>query len=107
HRPVRGTAVARQRRLVLAAGLYPGPWIEFGQRSHDLRAAGRAAHRVPQPDMAGFNPAGLSAPAAHLDAIGYTSRLLSGVTLSTNLPAVLADTGDTLAVARSLLAISA
>jgi hypothetical protein len=33
--------------------------------------------------------------------------LLSGITLTTNLPTVLADTGDNLAVARSLLAISA
>jgi hypothetical protein len=62
---------------------------------------------VAQPDMAGFNAADLSATATHLGAIGYTSSLLSGITLNTSLPAVLADTGDNLAVARSLLAISA
>jgi hypothetical protein len=62
---------------------------------------------VAQPDMAGFNAADLSATATHLGAIGYTSNLLSGITLNTRLPAVLADTGDDLAVARSLLAISA
>jgi ABC-type lipoprotein release transport system permease subunit len=61
---------------------------------------------VAQPDMAGFNASDLSAIAAHLGAIGYTSSLLSGITLTTNLPTVLADTGDNLAVARSLLAIS-
>jgi hypothetical protein len=62
---------------------------------------------VAQPDMADFNPSDLSAISAHLGAIGDASRLFSGLTLSTSLPAVLADTGDNLAVARSLLAISA
>ena len=62
---------------------------------------------VAQPDMADFNASDLSATSAHLRAIGDTSRLLSGVTLTTNLPTVLADTGDNLAVARSLLGISA
>src|SRR6202012_5513679 len=60
-----------------------------------------------QPDMADFNPADLSAASAHLGAIGDGSRFLKGLTLAHNLPAVLADTGDNLAVARSLLAISA
>ena len=57
---------------------------------------------VAQPDMAGFST-------AHLFAIsvGFTSSLLSTLTLTTNLPTVLADTGDNLAVARSLLGISA
>src|SRR6202012_4092098 len=62
---------------------------------------------VAQPDMAAFTAAHLPATATHLGAIGYTSNLLSGITLNTSLPAVLADTGDNLAVARSLLAISA
>ena len=57
---------------------------------------------VAQPDMAGFN-------AAHLFAISvaFISSLLSGLTLTTNLPTVLADIGDNFAVARSLLGISA
>jgi hypothetical protein len=57
---------------------------------------------VAQPDMAGFNP-------SHLSAISvvFASSLLSDVTLTTNLPTVLADTGDNFAVARSLLGISA
>ena len=37
----------------------------------------------------------------------FTSSLLSTLTLTTNLPTVLADTGDNFAVARSLLGISA
>jgi hypothetical protein len=57
---------------------------------------------VAQPDMAGFN-------AAHLFGISvvFNSSLLSTLTLTTNLPTVLADTGDNFAVARSLLGISA
>ena len=62
---------------------------------------------VAQPDMADFNPSSLSASSSALRAIGATSRLLSGVTLTTSLPAVLAETGDNVAVARSLLWISA
>jgi FtsX-like permease family protein len=57
---------------------------------------------VAQPDMADFNPGDLSAIT-----VAFASSLLSGVTLTTNLPSVLADTGDNLAVARSLLGISA
>src|ERR1700733_959376 len=57
---------------------------------------------VAQPDMAGFNPSGLSAVS-----VVFASSLLSGVPLTTNLPTVLADTGDNFAVARSLLGISA
>src|SRR6201996_9313817 len=97
--PARGSSSASGATtygpLVVSSSVFPG------------RLAEATGTWVAQPDMAGFNPSGLSATAAHLDAIGYTSRLLSGVTLSTSLPAVLADTGDTLAVARSLLAISA
>jgi hypothetical protein len=61
---------------------------------------------VAQPDMADFNPSDLSAISAHAGVLG-SSGLLSGLTLNTNLPTVLADTGDNVAVARSLLAISA
>src|ERR1700678_3248805 len=61
---------------------------------------------VAQPDMADFNPSDLTAISAHAGALG-ASGLLSGLTLTTNLPTVLANTGDNLAVARSLLAISA
>jgi hypothetical protein len=81
--------------LVVSPGVFPG------------RLAEGTGTWVAQPDMAGFNPSDLSAVSAHLGAIGYGSRLLSGLTLNTNLPTVLADTGDNLAVARSLLAISA
>jgi hypothetical protein len=81
--------------LVVSPSMFPG------------RLAEGTGIWVAQPDMADFNASGLSAIAAHLGAIGYTSRLLSGITLTTNLPTVLADTGDNLAVARSLLAISA
>ena len=61
---------------------------------------------VAQPDMADFNPSDLTAISAHAGALG-ASGLLSGLTLTTNLPTVLANTGDNVAVARSLLAISA
>jgi hypothetical protein len=55
-----------------------------------------------QPDMADFNASDLFA----VSIVGNSS-LLSGLTLTTNLPTVLADTGDNFAVARSLLGISA
>jgi hypothetical protein len=65
---------------------------------------------VAQPDMADFNPSDLSAISADVGAIEdsmQASTLLSGLTVTTNLPAVLADAGDNVAVARSLLGISA
>ena len=62
---------------------------------------------VAQPDMTDLNASDLSATSAHLREIGDASRLLSGVSLTTSLATVLADTGDNLAVARSLLGISA
>jgi hypothetical protein len=62
---------------------------------------------VAQPDMADFNASDLSATSADVGSIADASNLLSGLTLTTNLPAVLATTGDNVAVARSLLAISA
>jgi hypothetical protein len=61
---------------------------------------------VAQPDMADFSAGKLTSISAHAGAIG-ASGLLSGLSLTTNLPTVLADTGDNVAVARSLLAISA
>jgi len=61
---------------------------------------------VAQPNMADFNPSDLTAISAHAGSLG-ASGLLSGLTLTTNLPTVLANTGDNVAVARSLLAISA
>jgi hypothetical protein len=57
---------------------------------------------VAQPDMAGFNADDLFAIP-----IVFGSSLLSTLTLTTNLPSVLAATGDNFAVARSLLGISA
>ena len=61
---------------------------------------------VAQPDMADFTAGHLSAISASAGVIG-ASGLLSGLSLTTNLPAVLANTGDNVAVARSLLGISA
>jgi hypothetical protein len=81
--------------LVVSPGVFPG------------RLAEGTGTWVAQPDLADFSPSNLSAVSAHLSAIGYGSKLLSGLTLNTSLPTVLADTGDNLAVARSLLAISA
>src|ERR1700722_9914405 len=76
--------------LVVSPSMFPG------------RLAEGTGTWVAQPDMAGFN-------AADLFAISFAgdSSLLSGLILTTNLPAVLADTGDNLAVARSLLWIGA
>ena len=76
--------------LVVSPSMFPG------------RLAKGTGTWVAQPDMAGFND-------AHLFAISvvFTSTLLSALTLTTNLPTVLADIGDNYAVARSLLGISA
>jgi hypothetical protein len=76
--------------LVVSPGVFPG------------RLAEGTGTWVAQPDMADFNPSDLSAVS-----VVFASGLLSGVTLTTNLPTVLADTGDNFAVARSLLGISA
>src|SRR6202050_2664287 len=75
--------------LVVSPSMFPG------------RLAEGTGTWVAQPDMAGFN-------AAHLFGISveFGSSLLSTLTLTTNLPTVLADTGDNFAVARSLLGIS-
>jgi hypothetical protein len=65
---------------------------------------------VVQPDMSRFPEAGLSTSSASVSALTSTtssSSALSSVQFTTSLPAVLADTGSNLAVARSLLAISA
>jgi FtsX-like permease family len=76
--------------LVVSPGMFPG------------RLAEGSGTWVAQPDMAGFK-------AAHLFGISvaFGSSLLSTLTLATNLPTVLTDTGDNFAVARSLLGISA
>ena len=76
--------------LVVSPSVFPG------------RLAEGTGTWVAQPDMAGFSAADLFAIS-----IEGNSSLLSGVTLTTNLPTVLADTGDNFAVARSLLGISA
>jgi hypothetical protein len=76
--------------LVVSPGMFPGRLTEG------------TGTWVAQPDMAGFNDADLFA----ISIVGDSS-LLSGLTLTTSLPTVLADTGDNLAVARSLLGISA
>jgi hypothetical protein len=81
--------------LVVSSSVFPG------------RLAEGTGTWVAQPDMADFNASDLSAISAHLRAIGDASSLLSTLTLTTNLPTVLADTGDNAAVARSLLGISA
>jgi hypothetical protein len=76
--------------LVVSPGVFPG------------RLAEGTGTWVAEPDMAGFSDADL-----HAISVEGGSSLLSSVTLTTNLPTVLADTGDDLAVARSLLGISA
>ena len=76
--------------LVVSPSMFPG------------RLAEGTGTWVAQPDMAGFNAADLFAISIEGD-----SSLLSALTLTTNLPTVLADTGDNYAVARSLLGISA
>jgi len=81
--------------LVVSPSVFPGRLTE-GTRNW-----------VAQPDMADFNASDLSATSNRLRAIGYGSSLFSGLTLTTNLPTVLTDTGANLAVARSLLGISA
>jgi hypothetical protein len=62
---------------------------------------------VAQPDMADFRDSDLSAVSADLGTIRNASSLLTNLTLTTSLPTVLADTGDNVALARSLLGISA
>ena len=76
--------------LVVSPSVFPG------------RLAEGTGTWVAEPDMAGFGAADLF-PIS----VEGTSSLLSGVTLTTNLPTVLTDTGDNFAVARSLLGISA
>jgi len=64
---------------------------------------------VAQPDMADFTDTDLSAVSADVTALqGFVtnSAELSGMQLTTSLPAVLAETASNLAVARSLLVIS-
>ena len=65
---------------------------------------------IAQPDMADFAAGNLSAIAADVSALEASmanSNLLSGLSLTTDLPMVLANTGDDVAVARSLLGICA
>ena len=84
--------------LVVSASAFPG------------RLAEGTGTWVAQPDMADFNAADLSAISADVGAIQTSmqaSTLLSGLTVTTDLPTVLANTGDNVAVARSLLGISA
>jgi hypothetical protein len=76
--------------LVVSPSVFPG------------RLAEGSGTWVAQPDMAGFNASDLSAIS-----VVFASSLLSTLTLTTNLPTVLADAGDNVAVARSLLGISA
>jgi FtsX-like permease family len=84
--------------LVVSPGMFPG------------RLAEGTGTWVAQPDMAAFNATDLSAISADVGAIEESmqaSSLLGGLTVTTNLPTVLANTGDNVAVARSLLGISA
>ncbi|MGH3211123.1 MAG: FtsX-like permease family protein, partial [Trebonia sp.] len=76
--------------LVVSPSVFPG------------RLAEGTGTWVAQPDMADFGTADLFPVSIEGD-----SSLLSAITLTTNLPTVLADTGDNFAVARSLLGISA
>ena len=76
--------------LVVSPSVFPG------------RLAEGTGTWVAQPDMAGFKDADLFAIP-----VVFSSRLLATLTLTTNLPTVLADTGDNFAVARSLLGVSA
>jgi FtsX-like permease family len=76
--------------LVVSPSVFPG------------RLAEGSGTWVAQPDMAGFKAADLFAIS-----VAFASSLLSTLTLTTNLPTVLADTGDNFAVAKSLLGISA
>jgi hypothetical protein len=65
---------------------------------------------VAQPDMSRFTSGDLSSVPASLQALtsgASNSSALGSVQFATSLPAVLADTGSNLTVARSLLAISA
>jgi hypothetical protein len=65
---------------------------------------------VAQPDMAAFTDTGLSAVSANVSNLqGYlaSTAAFDGMQLTTNLPAVLAGAASDLAVARSLLVISA
>jgi hypothetical protein len=80
--------------LVVAPGVFPGR-LTVGTGSW-----------VAQPDMADFSADDLSNISARAGVLG-SSGLLSGLTLTTSLPSVLSDTGDNVAVARSLLGISA
>ncbi len=82
-----------------------GPLVVSPSAFPGLLAVGTGTW-VAQPDMADFTASHLSAISASAGVIG-ASNLLSGLTLTTNLPAVLATTGDNVAVARSLLGISA
>ena len=75
--------------LIVSPSMFPG------------RLAAGTGTWVAQPDMAGFSTADLFAIP-----IEGNSSLLSALTMTTSLPAVLADTGDNFAVARSLLGIS-
>jgi FtsX-like permease family len=63
-----------------------------------------------QPDMAKFTDTSLSTISSHVSALQQallTSRVLSGMQMSTRLPSVLSATASNLSVARSLLVISA
>jgi hypothetical protein len=84
--------------LVVSPSAFPG------------RLAEATGTWVAQPDMADFNATNLSAISADVGAIETSmqaSPLLGGLSVTTNLPTVLANTGDNVAVARSLLGISA
>jgi hypothetical protein len=113
--PVGATAPYWQLDSVPASGASTaGGFTTYGPLLVDPAAfgAGLAASGatwVTQPDMAAFTGADLSAIAADQTALQNSldnSDTLSGVQLTTSLPAVLADIGDNLSVARALLVIS-
>jgi hypothetical protein len=92
-----------------------GGFTTYGPLLVDPAAFGAAlpvagATWVAQPDMAAFTGGHLSAIAADQTALQNSlddSDTLSGVQLTTSLPAVLSGIGDNLAVTRALLVISA
>ena len=94
--------------LVVAPQVFPSQLAATSVTPGHLAAA--TGTWVAQPDMTRFTDAILSTTSARVSALSSalsSSSALNSVQLSTSLTAVLSDAGSNLAVARSLLAISA
>jgi len=94
--------------LVVAPSVFSGRLARTSVAPGELAVA--TGTWVVQPDMSRFTDADLSAIPADVSALtsaASSSSALSSVQFTTGLPNVLAGTGSNLAVARSLLAISA